>query len=221
MDCTTCMPRKPWDLRFVAEPQELAALRRVLRVHLGLWGLHEVADDAQLCVSELVSNIIKHVGSGTPSLLAVSMRGVNLRIEVHDPQTRLLPVLRKTPHDDEQGRGMALIDAIADCWGVQLCLGYKVTWCELATGLTTPTGHLGDPRVTRAESMLRLYTQARSHWNFGLGRLGQTVAKEAVIDAVTDFLQWLRVHGWDGDEVLDLAQARFEGEAWDGTGRTG
>ncbi|GAA1375876.1 hypothetical protein GCM10009612_73270 [Streptomyces beijiangensis] len=34
----TCMTRKPWDLAFLAEPQEVAALRRIVRTHLGLWG---------------------------------------------------------------------------------------------------------------------------------------------------------------------------------------
>ena len=68
------MSRKPWDLDFTAEPEEVAALRRLMRLHLGVWGLHEVTDAAQLCVSELVSNIITHVGAGTPATLAVSRR---------------------------------------------------------------------------------------------------------------------------------------------------
>jgi hypothetical protein len=61
-DQEACMSRKPWDLAFTAEPEEVAALRRIMRLHLGVWGLHEVTDEAQLCVSELVSNVITHVG---------------------------------------------------------------------------------------------------------------------------------------------------------------
>lgn len=36
-----CMSQKPWDLAFTADPEEVAALRR-MRIHLGVWGLHEV-----------------------------------------------------------------------------------------------------------------------------------------------------------------------------------
>ncbi|MFJ5773580.1 ATP-binding protein [Streptomyces sp. NPDC093094] len=217
------MPRKSWDLHFRAEPQEVAAVRRVLRLHLITWGLDAIADEAQLCVSELVTNVITHVGPGTPAVLVVSMRGVRLRIEVHDPDTRALPVLTDPAPDAEHGRGMALVAALADRWGVQLRGDLKVTWCELATGLTAPDGHLPDPRVTRAESVLSLYTHAWPHCSSAPGRLGATLAKEAVIDAVTDFLHWLRAHGWDGDEVLDLAQTRFEGAVGGrggGVGRT-
>lgn len=133
------MTRKPWDLDFTAEPTEVAALRRIMRLHLGLWGLQEVVEDAQLCVSELVSNVIKHVGPGTPATLAVSMNGVHLRIEIHDPDTRALPVLLDAIADSEAGRGMALVDAVAERWGVLLLADQKVTWCELATGPKLPS----------------------------------------------------------------------------------
>jgi len=73
MDCSACTPR-PWELPFLAVPEEVAALRRLLRLHLALWGLQELTEAAQLCVSELVANVITHVGPGTPTTLAVSMR---------------------------------------------------------------------------------------------------------------------------------------------------
>ncbi|KAA0930397.1 ATP-binding protein [Streptomyces apricus] len=133
MDCTAGLLRKPWDLPFVAEPEEVAGLRRVLRSHLELWGLHDVTDAAQLCASELVSNVIRHVGVGTPTTLAVSMNGTRLRIEVHDPDTRALPTLLAADPDSEAGRGMALVNHLADLWGVQLLADVKVTWCELST----------------------------------------------------------------------------------------
>lgn len=128
-----CPPRKPWGLDFTAEPEEVSALRRILRLHLGLWGLHEVTESAQLCVSELVSNVITHVGRGTPATLSVSMNGAYLRIEVRDPDPRALPTLIIPPSESETGRGMALIDAVAHRWGVHLLAHQKVTWCELST----------------------------------------------------------------------------------------
>src|SRR4051812_1237275 len=113
MDCVTCMPRKPWDLSFLAEPHEVVALRRVLGLHLRLWGLPDLIDAAQLCVSEFVSNVITHVGPGTPTTLAFSMNGTHLRIEVHAPDPRALPTLVSATADAEGGRGMTLVDATA------------------------------------------------------------------------------------------------------------
>ena len=140
MDCIAGIPRKPWSLPFTAEPQEVAALRRIMRLHLGLWGLHGVIDAAQLCVSELVSNVITHVGPGTPATLVVSMSGSRLRIEVHDSDTRALPVLLDAGPDAESGRGMALVTAVTDRWGVQMRADQKVTWCELPAGLPSAEG---------------------------------------------------------------------------------
>jgi anti-sigma regulatory factor (Ser/Thr protein kinase) len=220
MDCTVGLPRKPWDLPFVAEPEEVAGLRRILRLHLGLWGLHEVIDAAQLCVSELVSNVITHVGLGTPTTLAVTMNGTHLRIEVHDPDTRALPTLLAAGSDAESGRGMALVDAVADRWGVQLRADRKVTWCELATGLASADGHCGGTRVTAVEAMLRLYKNEVR----GLPlvarppTLAVAVAEEAAIDMIADLLHWLRAHGCDADEALDRAQTHFEAEATEGEG---
>lgn len=206
------MSRKPWGLAFTAEPKEVGALRRLMRLHLGIWGLHDVVDEAQLCVSELVSNVIAHVGLGTPAALAVSMNGVHLRIEIHDPDTLALPALLDANLDSEGGRGMTLIDAIAARWGVQLRLDRKVTWCELATGLISPNGHVQGPGVLRAEALLEFSAGRKRPIMPGSGRLGRAVAEESVITAIADFLHWLRAHGCDVDEALNHAQTRYDAE---------
>jgi anti-sigma regulatory factor (Ser/Thr protein kinase) len=207
------LTRKPWNVEFTAHPEEVAALRRVVRLWLAAWNLHGLVDVAQLCVSELVSNVVTHVGLGTPGSLAVSVNGAYLRIEVHDPDTRALPTLVTADVDAEGGRGMALVETLTDRWGVQLHEDRKVTWCELATGLTPPTDYTVDPSVARAEALLDMYATLRPptcRYEPGLGRVGRTVAEESVIDVITDFLRWLRAHGCDADDVLDRAQSRYE-----------
>ncbi|WP_406358808.1 ATP-binding protein [Streptomyces sp. NBC_00658] len=206
------MSRKPWDLAFTAEPEEVAALRRVLRLHLGVWGLHEISEAAQLCVTELVSNVITHVGPGTPTTVAVSMNGTHLRIEVRDPDTRALPTLIQAGVDAEGGRGMALVDATAVRWGVDLHADHKVTWCELSTGLNSPNGHSGGARVARVEAMLGLYRTTMLPDATSTSPLSLAVAEESAIDVIADLLHWLRVHGLDADEALDRAQMHFEAE---------
>lgn len=212
MDCIAGVPRKPWNLAFVAEPEEVASLRRIMRLHLGLWGLHEVIDAAQLCVSELVSNVITHVGAGTPTTLGVSMNGTRVRIEVCDPDARALPTLVEAATDAESGRGMGLVNAVADRWGVQPYEDCKVTWCELATALTSTDGHAGGTRVARAEAMLGLYGAAKLPLTARPTRLTKVVAEETVTALITDLLHWVRAHGHDADEALDRAQSRFEAE---------
>lgn len=203
------MTRKPWALPFVAEPAEVAGLRRIVRLHLRLWGLSDVVDAAEICVSELVANVIRHIGDGTPTTLVVEMNGTHLRVALRDPDTRALPTLVHAGSDDESGRGMALLDAVSDRWGVILGADSKLVWCDLATALVTPGGHVDDGRVAKGEACLTLYAGGGS----GGGRVGVAVMEKAAIDLITDLLHWLRVHGSDVDEALDRAQTRFEGEA--------
>ncbi|MEU3779862.1 ATP-binding protein [Streptomyces sp900129855] len=207
--------RKPWSLAFVAEPEEVTALRRLMRLHLNLWGLPEVVQDAQLCVTELVSNVITHVGSGTPTTLAVSMNGAHLRIEIQDPDTRALPTLLQSGVDSEGGRGMALVDATAVRWGVELHGDRKVTWCELAPESDSPVSTHDSPRVSRAEGLLELYRAevASGVTIAGSQRLSLARAEEAAIAIITDLLLWLHERGRDADELLERAQMHFEAEA--------
>lgn len=212
MDCIEGVQRKPWNLPFVAEPDGVASLRRIMRLHLGLWGLHDVIDAAQLCVSELVANVINHVGVGTPGTLAVSMNGTRVRIEVHDPDPRCLPVLLDPSDTAESGRGLALLSAVSDRWGVQPYGDHKVTWCELATELTSARGHTGGVPVARAEAILAWYGAASLPQTGRSDALSRDVAEGWVSALIADLLHWVRAHGRDADDVLDRAQGRFEAD---------
>lgn len=211
--CRVEVMRKPWELPFLADVSEVSRVRRALRHHLDLWGLPDIAEAAQLCVSELVTNVIRHVGDGTPTMLAVSMSGTRLRIEVRDPDARALPTLLRARDDDESGRGMALVNAMADRWGVVLRDDAKVTWCELETGLASAGGHVGGTGVERAEALLGLCGLMRGLHAGSPAPLGVATAEEVAIDLIADLLLWLRAHGCDPDEALDRAQLHFEEEA--------
>ncbi|MFC9059439.1 ATP-binding protein [Streptomyces sp. NPDC057074] len=216
MDDALWRPTQPWRLPFLAEAPQVWALRRALRVHLEYWGLPELTDAAELCAGELVANVIKHVGPGTPSTLVASLGGSHLRIEVRDPDARALPTLTRASPDAEAGRGMALVDAVSDRWGVELAGDHKVTWCEFRTDAAwaarerTPT-----PRLARAVDVLSLYGGSGhtcAQRSMDQGRLAAAMAEEAAIDAITDLLFWFRAQGWDIDDALDRAQSHFEAE---------
>ncbi|MFE7580665.1 ATP-binding protein [Streptomyces gardneri] len=204
------MVRRPWELSFPAEPREVAGLRRVVRLHLKFWGLPRQCEVAELCVGELVTNVIRHVGLGTRTTVRLSMNGTYLRIEVSDPECHALPKRATAVVEPESGRGLVLVEGVADRWGILQGADHKVTWCEIATDLTAPNGHGGGLRVDRAESMISLYGAVASARAVNASRLATAVAKEAVVDVIVDLLHWMEAHGYDADDVLDTAQVRFD-----------
>ncbi|MER0445962.1 ATP-binding protein [Streptomyces sp. Edi4] len=195
----------------MAEPEGLGDLRRIVRRNLTVWGLPHLVEPAQLCATELVTNVITHVGRQTPTTLAVSMSGRSLRIEVIDPAACALPTRREAGTDDESGRGLVLVEALSERWGVVLRADRKVTWCELATGLHSEKDHIEDLRAERAELLLSLYC-FEANVKASTGRVGVAVAEEAAIDVIADLLHWLRSHGRDPDGALDHAWMHFEAE---------
>lgn len=210
-----CVLRKPWSLSFAAEPEELAALRRVTRMQLGLWGLHHLDEAVELCVTEMVANVIRHVGLGTPVELTLSMSGTYLRMEVRDPELKALPTLLVGALDSETGRGMRLVDAMTDRWGVLLKADCKVVWCELSTGLPHPEGHVAHASVDRAEALLGLYGQVAPSpvgVRGGESRIGSRIGKSTAIEVIADVLCWVDAHGLDVDEVMERAEAHRESE---------
>ncbi|MDX3383599.1 ATP-binding protein [Streptomyces niveiscabiei] len=213
MDHDNCLPRSELRIPFEATPREVPALRRILRQHLTHWGLLGVAEPALLCVSELVTNVIKHVGVGVSGLLAVSMSDTNLRLEVQDPSVDKLPALPGRVEDEsEGGRGLALIDMMCEKWGVRLTEAGKVTWCELATALTSPHGHVRDHHVSRADELLTSYS-ARTPRYVGTVETSVVRSAEEAVRIIADLLHWIRAHGLDPESTLEKAQECFEGAA--------
>ncbi|MFE2281384.1 ATP-binding protein [Streptomyces sp. NPDC059454] len=114
-------------LDLLAFPEAVPELRRAVRE----W-LDEPCADVQLCVTELVSNVIRHVGEGAPVRVRVARTGTHIRVEVTDPDPHTLPVLRRADAEEERGRGLSLLDAVVCRWGVDHGGEGKVVWCELA-----------------------------------------------------------------------------------------
>jgi anti-sigma regulatory factor (Ser/Thr protein kinase) len=106
----------------------VAAARRTvtaLCAPAGLGGLH---DTAALLTSEVVTNAVVH-GDGTVLVRARTGDG-RLRVEVQDDGDGA-PVLQDAARDAEGGRGLALVAALADAWGVEEVTGGKFVWFEL------------------------------------------------------------------------------------------
>lgn len=117
----------------LAVAKAVPELRRAVREWFGEEAYEPVAGDAQLCVTELLGNVIRHVGEGTPVFVRVGcVGGGRVRVEVGDPDPRALPVLIGATGVDESGRGLALLGELAVRWGVEVDAVGKTVWCELA-----------------------------------------------------------------------------------------
>jgi anti-sigma regulatory factor (Ser/Thr protein kinase) len=103
--------------------------RRALAVVLVGWGTSAaVVEVVQLLVSELVTNAVVHAAS--PPCLQMTAGPPRLRVSVRDSDSAA-PVLGRADRDDEGGRGLCLVQALATRWGSRPCPGGKWVWFEI------------------------------------------------------------------------------------------
>ncbi|MFF6994424.1 ATP-binding protein [Streptomyces sp. NPDC008313] len=112
------------DLRAVAEARK--AMRELLRD----WGEPGESDTAELLTSELVTNALIHTDHDAVLTATVSPHG--LHVEVRDFVGRR-PILRVPDADGgTHGRGLVLVQSLADAWGVRPHAVGKAVWFELS-----------------------------------------------------------------------------------------
>ncbi|MFQ6147073.1 ATP-binding protein [Streptomyces seoulensis] len=127
------------EFRFNRAATSVGKARGFIRAALPVEQLCDRIDDITLCVSELTTNAIQH---GTPAghifLVRVIVKESLLRIEVHDAgESR--PQLRSPVEDDQSGRGLVLVAALADDWGIEPREGLgKIVWVEFKVPAPAP-----------------------------------------------------------------------------------
>jgi PAS domain S-box-containing protein len=117
------------EIELSADPKAAATARRFAAEVLAGWPVGIDAELAELLVSELVTNAVRH----TSGVIGLRLRrtGSALYVEVTDNDTRV-PRLRTTAHGDESGRGLHLINELSARWGVRPLADGKVVWFELS-----------------------------------------------------------------------------------------
>ncbi|MFG2937369.1 ATP-binding protein [Streptomyces sp. NPDC048282] len=133
-------------------PRAVGNARRSVGELLGSWGVGEEAcDNAVLVTSELVTNAIVH-SAGRRIVCRVQATADRVRIEVEDQNGGFtLPAPRQARPDEQNGRGLFLVDALSLDWGVTAAPegpSSRVVWAELSTAPDAPvtTPHTpGDP----------------------------------------------------------------------------
>lgn len=124
---------------FPCKPSTAEIGRDLVRDVLGVWNLDGLADRAALIVTELIANASRHTPCSEIRLTVARPDATRLRVGVVDREPARLPILSQAADDDESGRGLLLVDAVADRWGYDLHGSGrrpwgKEVWAELRTG---------------------------------------------------------------------------------------
>ena len=102
-----------------------ARARRHVSGLLRGWGLDTLLDPVLLLTSEVVTNALLH--SGTTVTLRVERDGPGVRLSVEDGSS-VPPVPRRHSTTATTGRGVQLLEAVADDWGWQATAAGKQVW---------------------------------------------------------------------------------------------
>ncbi|WP_244204476.1 ATP-binding protein [Streptomyces africanus] len=116
--------------RYRATLEAATQARRDIALALQTWGLPQLVDVADQIVTELVANAVEHTKAVTVGASITRTGTESARIVVTDT-SRTRPCPGTPAADDENGRGLLLVDALAHAWGSELVHGGKRVWAEL------------------------------------------------------------------------------------------
>ncbi|NGN64182.1 SpoIIE family protein phosphatase [Streptomyces sp. A7024] len=113
------------------EQQRISDARAQLRGMLHDWADPDQVDAAELALSEMIANVMMHTDS--PATVSITVMGTpgtrTLSLRISDTDATL-PHLKHPGELSASGRGMLLLDSLADDWGVQPQGDGKMTWGE-------------------------------------------------------------------------------------------
>lgn len=110
-------------------------LRRVLRLYLDSWELPYLADAAELALTELIANVVRHVPDRRGRTFIYRLpHHEGVRVEVAD-SSPVVPLAIERDPLDEGGRGLLLVNAVTDKWGIEKRWdgSGKTVWFECLT----------------------------------------------------------------------------------------
>ncbi|WP_460105356.1 SpoIIE family protein phosphatase [Streptomyces sp. YKOK-J1] len=112
------------------DPEALRQARHLIRAAVRGWGARDRADEIELVADELITNALMHTeGAAIVTLRVLEGSDRRLRVEVEDSSSAL-PRRRDAGENGVSGRGLLLVDRLADVWGVEARGGGKAVWSE-------------------------------------------------------------------------------------------
>ncbi|MFF5638376.1 ATP-binding protein [Streptomyces sp. NPDC012825] len=149
-------PSRYYAVELQALPQRIGQIRRIVSAHLRHWHLDALVDHALLGVTELLTNVHRHARPDKRCTVEIELLLDRLTVSVRDHDPRLPRTggpsgdPADTPTDGlaTSGRGLVLVGAVSESWGVRPCGDDgKVVWFTLAAP------PVGGPVETREETV--------------------------------------------------------------------
>lgn len=176
----------------VGDLRAVARARRFVFERVVAHGLDELAADAELVASEVVTNALLH--AGPPVELSIRITPPRVRVEVSD-RTRSTPVPLGAGGQSMTGRGLSLIEGLTRAWGVAPNNGGKTVWAELEAGAAAPSD-------LDAEALIALWAEEELPRDRSTGDPVHTVR---LGDVPTDLLLTAKAHVDDLVREFSLA----------------
>ncbi|MGX1800557.1 ATP-binding protein, partial [Streptomyces albidoflavus] len=124
-------PTRQCAVELQALPPRIGQVRRIVSAQLRYWHLDPLIDRAALGVTELLTNVHRHAEPDKRCTVRLELLLDRLTVSVRDRDPRL-PVVRDATSDATCGRGLALVAAVSECWGVRPWeTSGKVVWFTL------------------------------------------------------------------------------------------
>lgn len=130
--------------RLPRHPRSVSRARTLLRDQASSWQVPgDTTETAVLLLSELMTNACRHAHASPGREIGARcvLSTTTLRVEVSDASSEL-PRLRRASPSDESGRGLALVEALANAWSTDLrpCSTGKTVWFELTLQAARASG---------------------------------------------------------------------------------
>lgn len=119
------------ETRLPPEPSAAGQARAWVAERLAAWDVTGVVDDVRLVVSELVSNAVLHARTVIEVVLSIAEGVIELAVRDHNPRTPR-PRVQRADDAATSGRGLMLVEALSDDWGVAERMEGKEVWFRLA-----------------------------------------------------------------------------------------
>ncbi|MBZ6102587.1 ATP-binding protein [Streptomyces olivaceus] len=129
-------PSRHCTVELQALPSRIGQVRRIVSAQLRYWHMDLLIDRAALGVTELLTNVHLHARRDKTCTVAMELLLDRLTVSVHDRDPRL-PVVDDAAPLATCGRGLAMVAAMSESWGVRPDdESGKVVWFTLPTTLS-------------------------------------------------------------------------------------
>ncbi|MFF0433674.1 ATP-binding protein [Streptomyces sp. NPDC004327] len=127
-------PSRYCTVELQALPSRIGQVRRIVSAHLRHWQLDALIDHASLGVTELLTNVHRHAQPDKMCTVEVELLLDRLTVSVRDNDPRFPDVSEPDGAADEfatSGRGLAIVEALSESWGVRPHDSGKIVWFTL------------------------------------------------------------------------------------------